>query len=265
MIPYPKITFNMEKYRKLLPFYGDISQMLCYTGRRSSERSGNMARNVVCFGDSNTYGYCGDPGDCADGVRFSGEERWTGLLQKKLGEGFRICEEGVVGRTTAFDDPMRPGMNGLKELPSVLKGYGTVDLLILMLGTNDTKERFASSAECISIGMERLIAKAKSVECWTNGKPNILLIAPPHILDGLYDGPFGGSMGTGCPQKSRELANFYQAVAQRRGCAFLDAEGVAEFNRTDCMHLTRKGHAALAQKLAQMVPQLVSNDEKQSV
>jgi hypothetical protein len=110
--------------------------------------------------------------------------------------------------------------------------------------------------------MERLIAKAKSVEAWTGNHPKILLICPPHILDGLYDGPFGGIMGAGCPQKSRELAEFYRAVAQRRGCAFLDAQGVAEFNQTDCMHLTRKGHRDLAQKLAELVPQLVEHYEE---
>lgn len=225
-----------------------------------------MKKHIVCFGDSNTHGYCAEPYDCADGgERFNEEERWTCLLGQQLGREYLVIEEGLGGRTTVFQDPLTEGLCGIDAIFPVLMSHKSVDLLILMLGTNDTKERFASSAECISIGMERLIAKAKSVECWTNGKPNILLIAPPHILDGLYDGPFGGSMGTGCPQKSRELANFYQAVAQRRGCAFLDAEGVAEFNRTDCMHLTRKGHAALAQKLAQMVPQLVSNDEKQSV
>jgi lysophospholipase L1-like esterase len=136
-----------------------------------------------------------------------------------------------------------------------------VDLLILMLGTNDSKERFGCTAECISVGLERLIVKAQNTECWTGGKPNILVIAPPHILDGLYDGPFGGIMGAGCPEKSRQLAPFYEAVAQRRGCAFLDAEGIAEFNRTDCMHLTRSGHAALARKLAALVPQLVNGHE----
>ena len=65
-------------------------------------------------------------------------------------------------------------------------------------------------------------------------------------------------MGAGCPEKSRELAKHYEAVAHRRGCAFLDVEGIAEFNRTDCMHLTRRGHAALAEKLAGLVPQLVN-------
>lgn len=225
-----------------------------------------MKKHIVCFGDSNTHGYCAEPWDCADhGERFNEEERWTCLLAKQLGEEYLVLEEGLGGRTTVFRDPLTEGLSGLDAIFPALMSHKPVDLLIVMLGTNDTKERFGVSAECIGVGMERLIAKANTVECWANGKPNILLIAPPHILDGLYDGPFGGIMGAGCPQKSWELSKFYRAVAQRRGCAFLDAEEVAEFNRTDCMHLTRNGHAALAQKLAELVPQLVNAHEKQSV
>ena len=224
-----------------------------------------MKKHIVCFGDSNTHGYCAEPGDCADrGTRFNEQERWTCLLQEHLGPEYLVLEEGLGGRTTVFDDPLTEGLSGLSVLCSVLNTHEPVDLLIVMLGTNDTKERFGCTAECISQGMERLICKAKNTECWAT-EPNILLIAPPHILDGLYDGPFGGIMGAGCPEKSGSLAKFYRAVAERRGCAFLDAEGIAEFNRTDCMHLTRKGHAALAQTLAKLVPQLVNDHEKQSL
>lgn len=207
-----------------------------------------MARNVVCFGDSNTYGYCGDPGDCADGVRFHEEERWTGLLQKNLGEAFRIREEGVVGRTTAFDDPMRPGMNGLKDLPSVLSGYGTVDLLILMLGTNDTKERFGLSPEAIAKGMEELVSEAKAQPVWGLSGPNILLIAPPHIRK---------ARDSAMHEKSRALAALYRAAARRNGCSFLDAEAICNFNHTDHTHLTAASHRALAQRLAELVPELL--------
>ena len=221
-----------------------------------------MKKHIVCFGDSNTHGYCAEPWDSADGGnRFNEEERWTCLMAKELGPDYLVLEEGLGGRTTVFQDPLTEGLCGIDVIFPVLKTHEPVDLLIIMLGTNDTKERFGCTAECISVGMERLIAKAKSVECWANGIPNILLVAPPHILDGLYEGPFGGIMGAGCPEKSRGLARFYEAVAQRRGCAFLDAEAVAEFNRTDCMHLTRKGHAALARKLAELVPQLVNAHE----
>ena len=222
-----------------------------------------MKKHIVCFGDSNTHGYCAEPWDCADhGDRFNEQERWTHLLARHLGEDYLVLEEGLGGRTTVFQDPLTEGLCGIDMIFPVLMSHEPVDLLILMLGTNDTKERFGCTAECISVGMERLIAKATSVEAWTGNQPKILLICPPHILDGLYDGPFGGIMGAGCPQKSRELAEFYRAVAQRRGCAFLDAQGVAEFNQTDCMHLTRKGHRDLAQKLAELVPQLVEHYEE---
>ena len=131
-----------------------------------------------------------------------------------------------------------------------------------MLGTNDTKDRFGVTAECISVGMERLINKAKSINAWSNNKPNILLIAPPHILGEMYSGPFSGIMGVGCAEKSKELAIFYKAVADRTDCHFLDAENIAEFNLTDGMHLTRKGHAALAKHLASIVPEMVNKNEK---
>ena len=224
-----------------------------------------MKKHILCFGDSNTHGYCAEPFDCADGGdRFNEEERWTCLLQKLLGPEYLVIEEGLGGRTTVFDDPLTEGLSGLNMIFPTLKSHKPVDLLILMLGTNDTKARFGVGAECIAQGMERLVMKAKNTECWTDF-PNILLISPPHILEGLYEGPFGGTMGPGCAEKSRELSRCYRELASRRGCAFLDAEGIAEFNRTDCMHLTRKGHAALAEKLARLVPQLVNEHEKQSL
>ena len=132
-----------------------------------------------------------------------------------------------------------------------------VDLLIIMLGTNDTKERLGANAACIAIGAERLVMKAKSIPAWRGGRPNILLVCPPHIGEGLYLRPEGVPMGKGCPEKSRELAAYLAPVAERQGCAFLDAEGLAEFNKIDCMHLSRKGHAQLAEKLAALVPTLL--------
>lgn len=212
-----------------------------------------MKKHIVCFGDSNTHGYCADPADCADGGdRFNENERWTCLLQKALGEDYLVLEEGLSGRTTVFPDPLHESMAGLDSIYSCLMSHERVDLLIIMLGTNDTKERLGANAACIGIGMERLVMKAKSVPAWRNDMPNILVVAPPHIGDGLSDVP----MGKGCPEKSRQTAPYYQALCQRQGCAFLDAEGIAEFNQIDFMHLTRKGHADLAAKLTEIVKEL---------
>ena len=217
-----------------------------------------MRKHIICFGDSNTHGYCADPKDCAEGGnRFSEEERWTCLLQKKFGDSALVIEEGLSGRTTVFTDPLHESMAGLDSIYSVLMSHEPVDLLIIMLGTNDTKERFGANAACIGIGMERLILKAKSIPCWRNEKPEILVIAPPHIGEGLYLVPEGEPMGRGCPEKSRDTAKHFRAVAQRQGCRFLDAEGIAEFNTIDCMHLTRKGHAQLAEALAGILPEIL--------
>ena len=216
-----------------------------------------MKKHVICFGDSNTHGYCADPTDCADGgIRFNEDERWTCWLQKALGEEYLVLEEGLSGRTTVFPDPLHECMSGLDVIGATLMSHEPVDLLIIMLGTNDTKERLGVNAACIGLGLERLVMKAKSVPAWRDGRPNILVIAPPHIGEGLYLRPEGDAMGRGCPEKSRGLAAQFEAVAKRQGCAFLDAEGVAEFNTLDCMHLTRRGHAQLAERLAALVPEL---------
>jgi len=222
-----------------------------------------MKKHILCFGDSNTHGYCAESFDCADGgERFNEEERWTCLLGKHLGSEYLVLEEGLGGRTSVYPDPLTEGMCGLDVLFPIMMSHEPLDLMIIMLGTNDTKERFGVTAECIGVGMERLINKAKTINAWKNNQPNILLIAPPHILDEMCTGPFYGVMGAGCVEKSRELADFYKSVATRTGCHFLNAEGIAEFNKTDGMHLTRKGHAALAAHLSSLVLEMVNIYEK---
>ena len=217
-----------------------------------------MKKHIVCFGDSNTHGYCADPADCADGGdRFNETERWTCLLQQQLWPDYLILEEGLSGRTTVFPDALHESMSGLDSIYSCLMSHEPVDLLIIMLGTNDTKERLGANAAVIGIGLERLVMKAKTVPAWRNGQPRILIIAPPHIGEGLYRRPEGEPMGKGCPEKSRALAEKFAQVAENQGCYFLDAEGVAEFNQIDCMHLSRKGHAQLAAKLAEIIPGII--------
>ena len=214
-----------------------------------------MKKHILCFGDSNTHGYCAEPWDSADGGnRFNEDERWTCLLSKALGGAYYVIEEGLGGRTTVFQDPITESMSGLDAIYPCMKSHLPIDLLIVMLGTNDTKERFSANPTMISAGLERLIKKAKTVDAWKNGKSNILVISPPHLLEEFHDAAMGGFS---CVEKSRALAPLFADVARRQGCAFLDAEGIAEFNRTDCTHLSKRGHAALGHKLAEIVPTLV--------
>ncbi|MBQ2927374.1 MAG: lipolytic enzyme, G-D-S-L [Oscillospiraceae bacterium] len=218
-----------------------------------------MKKHIVCLGDSNTHGYCADPADCADGgIRFNEAERWTCLLQEKLGGDYLVIEEGLSGRTTCFDDPIHEGLNALDYVYPCLKSHEFVDLLVIMLGTNDTKDRFYASAACIAIGMARLVKKAMATECWGDKKPNILVIAPPPIGEGMLSSPVAATMGTGCVKKAEKLAHYYKEQCELIGCHFLDAGALGcEFNQVDFMHLTKKGHATLAEGLAALVPQLI--------
>ena len=212
-----------------------------------------MKKHIVCFGDSNTHGYCADPADCADGGnRFNEDERWTCLLQKALGDEYLVLEEGLSGRTTVFTDPLHESMAGVDVAYSTLMTHEPVDLVIIMLGTNDTKERFGANAPAIAVGMERLLLKCKSLDCWGGKQPSILVVCPPPLGAGFHD----EVMGNGCVEKSLALPPYLEAGALRNGAAYMNAAD-CEFNAVDFTHLSRRGHAQLAAKLAELVPQLV--------
>ena len=214
-----------------------------------------MKKHILCLGDSNTHGYCADPDDCADGgKRFNEDERWTCLLQKALGDEYLVIEEGLGGRTTVFQDPLHEGMDTLSVLYPILKSHQDIDLLIVMLGTNDTKDRFAVNAYCISLGMERLLLKAISIDCWSESGPNILVVAPAPIGREMVD----DGMGIHCAEKSEELAKYYEPLAKSLGCHFLDAHD-CEVNPIDYTHLSKKGHSQLAKMLADVVPEIIQH------
>lgn len=223
-----------------------------------------MKKHIICLGDSNTHGYCADPNDCADPhlARFNEDERWTCLLQKALGPDYLVVEEGLSGRTTVFDDPLYEGLAAIDYIYPCLKSHEPVSLLVIMLGTNDTKERFHVNPYAIGLGMRRLVQKAKTIDCWgPNGQPNILVIAPPIIQEGLLTSPVADEMGTMGPtsvEKSRKVPQEFATVAQANGCHFLDSNEIGcEFNTIDFMHLTKKGHAVLAEHLAGLIPTLI--------
>lgn len=217
-----------------------------------------MKKHIVCLGDSNTHGYCADPTDCADSTlaRFNEEERWTCLLQKALGDDYLVVEEGLSGRTTVFQDPLYEGLDALSYLYPCLKSHEPVALLIIMLGTNDVKERIGANPYAISLGMRRLIQKAKTVDCWgPEGKPNILVIAPPPIEDGIVNSPLDDEMGHGALEKSKQVPHYLRRVASEEGVHFLNAAELgAAFNQVDFMHLTRASHAVLADALTEYIP-----------
>lgn len=213
----------------------------------------NEKKTVVCFGDSNTHGY-----NSKTHGRFTEEERWPCLLSAYLGEDYAVKEEGLSGRTTVFPDPLVEGLDGLSYLFPCLMSHEPVDLLVIMLGTNDTKERFGATPENIAKGLERLVQKAiAAAEAW-RAKPNLLLIAPLPIEESYAFTSVAGEMGKGCAEKTRALSPLYRQVARRYGCHFLDAAAIPGMAMYpfDGMHLSLDSHQLLAQALAETIPDL---------
>lgn len=203
---------------------------------------------ILCYGDSNTHGY-----NAGNGGRFPYESRWTGVMAAALGDGYRVAEEGLSGRTSVFEDPIHEGMSGLSCLYPIMMSHEPLDTLIVMLGTNDTKDRFGVNGAMITAGMERLLLKARTVPAWRDGKADIVLVAPSPMDPRYKEKEAGAVMGIACDQKSAELAERYRKLAKTLGCRFLDAGPIAPVHPNDYTHLTAEGHAALGKALARMI------------
>ena len=199
-------------------------------------------KNILCFGDSNTWGYV--PGT---GNRYPKQIRWTGLLQNLLGDSFFIIEEGLNGRTTVLDDPTRIAKNGMTYLRPCLDSQAPIDLVVMMLGTYDCKHRFGLSAFDISEGVAMLVSIILQSGSGINGKaPQILLISPPLIAAA----PSKADLFSGAEEKSRQLAFHVQQVATNTASHFLDAAKHCSVSPIDGIHLDEAGHLALAQAIA---------------
>ncbi len=211
----------------------------------------NTAKTIVCFGDSNTHGY-----NSATMGRFTEKERWPCLLADLLGPAYLVREEGLSGRTTSFEDPLFEGLSGFAAIHPCLMTHEPVDLLIIMLGTNDVKQRFAATPANIAKGLERLVTKAiHTTEAW-RGKANILVIAPPPIEEGYKGTQIQGEMGIDCVEKSQAIIPLFREVAERLGCHFLEAASIPGMGMYpyDYMHLSLDSHRLLAERLAELIP-----------
>ena len=208
-------------------------------------------KRIVCFGDSNTWGYNGETA-----TRFDDDIRWTGVLSKELGTDYAVVEQGLNGRTTVFEDPLNEGLSGLKHFLPILMSQSPIDLLIIMLGTNDTKERFSATSQNISDGVDRLINKAKVSNVW-RGEPNILIIAPIIIEEKCYSSNMAGEMGALCVEKSRELPRLIMQCAKLNNCEFMDCNEYSKVNKVDYMHLDSESHTAFGKAVAEKVKHIL--------
>ncbi len=209
-------------------------------------------KTVLCYGDSNTYGY-----NPENGLRYPENVRWTGRLQRLLGEEYRVIEEGCNGRTTVFDDPEEGWKNGLDYLRPCLNSHKPVDIVILMLGSNDLKEIFHASAEEIAAGAGTLVDVIQEFTELKQGfQPKIILVSPPRIGRGMAWSPFSCSFKADSITRSGRFSCFYREIAQKKNCIFFDAAACIEPSEEDSLHLTPEAHRILAEKLCECIRNL---------
>lgn len=199
-------------------------------------------RVILCYGDSNTWGQI--PGS---EERFSSQVRWTGVLAKELGSGYQVIEEGLCSRTTLWDDPIGGYKNGRDYLIPCLESHKPIDLVVLMLGTNDLKLRFSVSAYDIAASIAVLVEIIqKSATGVGNQPPQVLLIAPPPLgLLTEYNEMYEGGLA-----KSQKLGAYYRQVAEQYRCAFLDAGQVIVSSDLDGVHFDADQHSRLGKAVA---------------
>lgn len=208
-------------------------------------------KTILLFGDSNTHGTL-PLTELGPSSRFAREDRWTMQLAKLL-PGWEVIAEGHPGRTTVHDDPIEGAhRNGLTVLPALLESHRPIDLVLVMLGTNDLKERFSVGASDIALSLERLVRIIRTSTAGPgNGPPQVLLVAPPPIEEaGCLAAMFAGGAA-----KSRALAAEIAAAAKRTGVAFLDAGQVVKVSPIDGIHYGPEANAPLAEAFAAAIRQ----------
>ena len=205
-------------------------------------------KRVLCFGDSNTWGWI--PG--SDGDRQPAEERWPGVMATELGPDFTVIEEAQNGRTTMWDDPCEAiDKNGLRHLPVILESQKPLDLVIVMLGTNDLKNHFSLNANAIAHSCGVLVDRVLESDAGPDkGPPQVILVAPAPVADG--ECPFGHLFDTGAAV-SAGFASAYAEQAAERAIAFVNAGEFASCPIPDTIHIDAESCARLGRAIAEKV------------
>jgi len=217
-------------------------------------------KTIVCYGDSNTWGHRSyrvrqtNPAL----MRFPWGVRWTSLLQQKLGQDYRVEECGLNGRTTMFDDPLAEDRNGLASINVTLQMHYPVDMVIIMLGTNDVKEFFGMPPYIIARGAGRIIEKIQQGTYGPDGGvPEILLVAPLKLNPSVMDGWIAGEFGASSVEKDAQLAGNYAQVAKDLGVHFMNAAEYVTADEGDGVHMNEEGHAVMAEKMFEQVKNIL--------
>ncbi|MDR2362809.1 MAG: SGNH/GDSL hydrolase family protein [Spirochaetaceae bacterium] len=216
-------------------------------------------KTILCYGDSNTWGYNPQTGE-----RYDHKTRWPMALKNLLNRNapgdespddprYWVDEEGLCGRTSCREDPVEGDMNGLRQLMPILKSHSPLDIVVVMLGTNDLKIRYSPCAYDIARGVGRLVTAVKDSRTGPGDTaPQVLMICPPPTADApAFKNIFGDSV-----ELSKKLPGFYRRFAEECGAEFLDAGKIIQSSKADGIHLDPEEHYKLAAAVADRVKKM---------
>lgn len=216
----------------------------------------DSAKTILCYGDSNTWGNVP-----RSDSRYPRSVRWPGALQNLLGDAYEVISEGLCGRTFVALQPDKQHRAGLVHFRALLESHDPLDLVIVMLGTNDVKTTFGLSAEDIAADLEETVAMIKGEKTELTKVPKILIICPPPVIHPSV--PAKSKEGKELDERMlpglalfKTLPKLYEIVAKRYGCDFLNAGDYISSSKIDGYHLDKEAHLKLAEILKERIQKL---------
>lgn len=206
---------------------------------------------ILCYGDSNTWGH-----NPANGDRFDNTKRWPKILQNKLGDTYEIIEEGLCGRCASFVDNVKPYRHGISSLRATLEIHQPIDLVILMLGTNDLKSCFSPNAIAVSNGIKEMVQIIKNEYTYNAhmSVPKILIVSPIYIHDNYINVERASNQfNKNSIDVCKKLAKYYEEIANQYDCMFMNAAEYAQASTIDCLHMDEINHEKLAKAIYEKI------------
>ena len=212
------------------------------------KEEGMEKKRILIYGDSNTHGYRAE-----DGLRYEKDQRWTGICQTLTEDFAEILEEGLNGRTTHFREPFMEFRNGMEYIQPCIRTHLPLDMVCVMLGSNDLKKKFHQNGEEIAKSAAKVLERAKQVvhSKYPDSACLYTLLSPPAIGRELLGGPFVWDFdGERAIAESEKFSLYYERQAQQKGFLFFDASAVCEAGKADGLHLDEENHWKLGRAFA---------------
>lgn len=225
-------------------------------------------RRILVYGDSNSWGYEAR-GDGGPTRRFPADRRWTGILQRELGSGYVVIEDGLNLRTTDLDGEDWPGsvmrpdtVNGAKHLPASIAANMPLDLVVIMLGTNDLQARYRRTPRQIA---DAAVSLARKVQVSSGGigtaypAPKVLIVSPAQVSTipiEEWNNRYAGSR-----DKSVAFATAFKEAAAAAHIPEFDAAAAigGSAHGVDGIHLSKSDHRKLAAGILPAIRQVLGS------